>query len=113
MRGESVSMLASIAEGAEPAAESQSTQHLATPQPITPQPAAKPQLTEQDIVGLKYFDELLPLFKRLHDDGCRRDKAGNRELHYDQYCLLVLLYLFNPICSSLRAVQQASELAAR
>lgn len=25
-------------------------------------------------------------------------------------CLQVLLYLFNPICSSLRAVQQASEL---
>ena len=31
-------------------------------------------------------------------------------MHFDQYCLLVLLYLFNPICSSLRAVQQASEL---
>ena len=28
----------------------------------------------------------------------------------DQYCMLVLLYLFNPIVSSLRAVQQASEL---
>jgi hypothetical protein len=20
--------------------------------------------------------------------GCQRDRAGNRELHYDQYCLL-------------------------
>jgi hypothetical protein len=68
------------------------------------------QLTEADIIGLKYFDRLLPLLKRLEDDGCARDKAGNRELHYDQYCLLVLLYPFNPICSSLRAVQQASEL---
>ncbi|MDB5334975.1 MAG: transposase [Planctomycetaceae bacterium] len=68
------------------------------------------RVTEADIVGLKYFDRLLPLLKRLEDDGCARDKAGNRELHYDQYCLLVLLYLFNPICSSLRAVQQASEL---
>jgi hypothetical protein len=28
----------------------------------------------------------------------------------DQYLSLILLYLFNPICSSLRAVQQASEL---
>ena len=108
MRGESVPVPASIAEGAEPAADSQSA-----PQPITQQPAAEQRLTEQDIVGLKDFDELLPLFQRLHDDGCRRDKAGNRELHYDQSCLLVLLYLFNPICSSLRAVQQASELAAR
>ena len=53
---------------------------------------------------------MLPLFKRLHFDGCQRDKAGNRELHYDQYCLMVLVFLFNPICSSLRALQQASEL---
>ncbi len=69
------------------------------------------KLSESDIVGLKYFDQLLPLLKRLRDDGCDRDKAGNRELHFDQYAALVLLYLFNPICSSLRAVQQASELS--
>ena len=82
--------------------------------PVVPPPAAhpsaKPPLTEKDIVGLKYFDQLLPLFQRLHDEGCQRDKAGNRELHYDQYCLMVLVFLFNPICSSLRALQQASEL---
>jgi IS4 transposase len=42
--------------------------------------------------------------------GCQRDKAGNRKLHYDQYCLLVLLFLFNPVLRSLRALQQASEL---
>jgi hypothetical protein len=29
----------------------------------------------------------------------------------DQYCLLILLYLFNPIVTSLRGIQQASELA--
>ena len=68
------------------------------------------EIQERDIGGLKYFDQLAPLLERLHDDGCLRDKAGNRTLHYDQYCMLVLLYLFNPICSSLRAVQQASEL---
>ncbi len=68
------------------------------------------KIQERDIGGLKYFDQLAPLLERLHDDGCLRDKAGNRTLHYDQYCMLVLLYPFNPICSSLRAVQQASEL---
>ena len=73
-------------------------------------PSSKPRLREQDVVGLKYFDQLLPLFQRLHDEGCARDRAGNRELHYDQYCLMVLVFLFNPICSSLRALQQASEL---
>jgi hypothetical protein len=63
-----------------------------------------------DIVGLKYFDMLLPLLERLHDDECQRDKAKNRELHYDKYCLLILLYLFNPTVTSLRSLQQASEL---
>lgn len=65
---------------------------------------------ERDVTGLKYFDKLSPLLARLHDDGCARDKAGNRTLHYDQYCLLILLYLFNPIVTSLRGIQQASEL---
>src|SRR5580698_7516620 len=72
--------------------------------------SSPPSLQSRDIVGLKYFDQLLPLLKRLHDEGCTRDKAGNRQLHFDDYVVLVLLYLFNPICSSLRAVQQASEL---
>mgnify|MGYP001822926338 CR=1 FL=1 len=63
-----------------------------------------------DITGLKYFATLAPLMERLHMVGCERDKAGNRELHFDQYCMLVLLYLYNPVVSSLRAIQQASEL---
>ena len=70
----------------------------------------KQKVREQDVTGLKFFDRLLPLFERLHDVGCRRDTAGNRTLHFDQYCMLVLLYLFNPIVTSLRAIQQASEL---
>ncbi len=69
------------------------------------------RIREQDITGLKYFDRLAPLLERLREVGCERDRAGNRELHYDQYCLLVLLYLFNPLVTSLRGVQQASELA--
>ena len=93
------------ATGAEPPVEQSAAEQSATEQSATEQ-----RLTEKDIVGLKYFDQLLPLFQRLHDDGCQRDKAGNRELHYDQYCLMVLVFLFNPICSSLRALQQASEL---
>jgi hypothetical protein len=67
-------------------------------------------LKSRDIQGLKYFKQLLPLFDRLHDVGCQRDKAGNRSLHYDQYCLLILLFLFNPVVRSLRALQQASNL---
>ena len=65
---------------------------------------------EEDVTGLKYFDKLAPLLARLHEVGCQRDKAGNRKLHYDQYCMLVLLFLFNPVVRSLRAIEQASEL---
>lgn len=67
-------------------------------------------INERDVTGLKYFRRLLPLFERLHKVGCARDKAGNRQLHMDQYCALVLLFLFNPCLRSLRALQQASEL---
>ena len=66
------------------------------------------ELRERDIQGLKYLETLLPLLQRLHDVGCQRDKAGNRKLHYDQYCLLILLFLFNPVVRSLRSLQQAS-----
>jgi hypothetical protein len=65
---------------------------------------------EEDVTGLKYFDKLAPLLARLHDVGCERDQAGNRQLHFDQYCMLVLLFLFNPVVRSLRAIQQASQL---
>jgi hypothetical protein len=68
------------------------------------------QIRERDVTGLKYFRRLLPLFERLHQVGCERDKAGNRQLHMDQYCALVLLFLFNPCLRSLRALQQASQL---
>jgi hypothetical protein len=69
------------------------------------------KIESREITGLKYFDKLAPLLERLHDDACARDRAGNRELHFDQYCLLILLYLFNPVVTSLRGLQQASELA--
>ena len=71
---------------------------------------AKPKIRSKDLTGLKYFDKLAPLLERLHNDGCKRDKGDNRELHFDQYCMLILLYLFNPVITSLRAIQQASEL---
>src|SRR3954463_8990003 len=72
--------------------------------------AKRADLTERDVVGLKYFDKLMPLLSRLGDSGWARDKGGNRTLHFDQYCALVLLFLFNPVVRSLRAIQQASEL---
>jgi hypothetical protein len=62
------------------------------------------------VQGLKQLQRLLPLFERLREVGCGRDTAGNRELHFDQYCTLVLLYLFNPLIDSVRCLQHASGL---
>jgi hypothetical protein len=68
------------------------------------------KIKEEQLVGFKYFKMLSGLLERLQDAGCQRDRAGNRTLHMDQYVSLLLLYMFNPICTSLRALQQASEL---
>jgi hypothetical protein len=79
----------------------------------SPVPTArkKPELTERDVKGLKYFTLLNSLLEGLHESGTQRDVAGNRILHFDQYCSLVLLFYFNPIVDSLRGIQQASQLA--
>jgi len=68
------------------------------------------KIVEEDLEGFKYFKKLSRLLGRLHQAGCTRDRAGNRRLHMDQYLALVLLTMFNPICQSLRGLQQASEL---
>jgi hypothetical protein len=70
------------------------------------------EIQSSDLQGLKFFDKLAPLLARLHEVGTERDRAGNRVLHYDQYCSLVLLYLFSPLVTSVRALQQASEFEA-
>jgi hypothetical protein len=65
---------------------------------------------EADIQGLKYLHSLRPLLTRLRPVGTTRDHAGNRRLFMDQYCALILLFLFNPVVRSLRGLQQASQL---
>lgn len=68
------------------------------------------RLREHDIVGLKYLDRLMPLLRRLHTVGTGRDRAGNRRLFFDHYCAYILLFLFNPVVTSLRGIQQAGGL---
>jgi hypothetical protein len=70
----------------------------------------KHEIRQADLQGFKYLRPLSRLLKRLRDVGCQRDRAGNRQLHMDQYAALLLLYLFNPVCTSLRAVQRLSQL---
>src|ERR1700688_344419 len=67
-------------------------------------------LNAKALQGWKYFRRLTPLLARLHDDGCQRDTAGNRTLHFDEYGALILLALFNPLVRSLRSLSQTSDL---
>ena len=69
-----------------------------------------PPLVAKDLQGFKYFEMILPLLAQLHDAGTARDRAGNRQLFFDQYAALLLLYFFNPILTSLNGLQQASAL---
>jgi hypothetical protein len=71
-----------------------------------PGAAPRPSVRGQPIQGLKYFQLVKGLLDGLHT---HRD-CPNRKLHYDQLAALVLLHFFNPVLTSLRAVQQASEL---
>jgi Transposase DDE domain len=73
-------------------------------------PAAKPSLVSVPLHGRKYWQALRPLLDRLHEVGTASDRAGNREFFCDEYLGLLLLYFFNPTLTSLRALQQASEL---
>ncbi len=67
-------------------------------------------VTVEQLQGFRYLDRVAKLLSKLHECGCDRDKAGNRELHFDDYVLLVLLYLFNPLIESMRMLQKVSEL---
>lgn len=67
-------------------------------------------IADKDLQGLKYFQLLSGLLDRLHANATQRDRAGNRRLFYDQYACLLLLFFFNPVVKSLRAIQQASML---
>lgn len=68
------------------------------------------QIEASDVQGLQFFRTLSPLLTTLHEDATQRDKAQNRKLFFDQYTSLLLLYFFSPALTSLRAIQQASEL---
>ena len=70
----------------------------------------RPVVHAKDLQGFKYFQLVVPLLDRLRDVGTARDRAGNRQLFFDQYVGLLLLYFFSPIVTSLRGLQQASAL---
>lgn len=66
----------------------------------------KDPISESALKGFKYFKVLSPILQRLHSEKDHH----NRKLYFDQYITLFLIYFFNPIVTSLRAIQQVSEL---
>ena len=61
---------------------------------------------EKELSGYKFFERIRHLFDGLKDV----DKHFNRKLDYYSYSVAVLFYFFNPILTSLRGIQRASEL---
>lgn len=68
------------------------------------------EIKPSDLSGLKGLSGLSKLLESLADVGCERDKAGNRKLRMSDYCLMLAMWLHNPIIDSLRGLQQASTL---
>lgn len=58
--------------------------------------------------GTRLVRQMRRLLARLHDAGTARDKAGNRQLFFDDYLCLLLVDFFTPAIDSLRALQQVS-----
>src|SRR4249920_3787313 len=69
-----------------------------------------PSLSKETLQGFKYFRLLGPLFDHRHRAATERDRAGNRQLFYDQYASLLLLDFFNPTVTSLRGLPQTTTL---
>jgi hypothetical protein len=70
--------------------------------------AITPDVSE--LRGFKRLRRVAKLLRVLHDGGCARDTAGSRELHFDDYVILLLLFLFNPMIDSMRELQRVADL---
>jgi hypothetical protein len=68
------------------------------------------EIDERALHGFRCVKPVLKLLAHLHKTATERDRAGNRQWHMDQHIALLLLFMFNPICDSLRTLQRASQL---
>lgn len=69
-----------------------------------------PFSVDQRLEGARSLKRFMPLLARLREEGCERDRAGNRDLYFDHVCGLILLTFFNPALGSLRDLNKASRL---
>jgi hypothetical protein len=64
------------------------------------------EIQYKDIKCLGHLQRVFDLLESLHGAGCQRDTAGNRQLHFDGYCKLVLLHIWNPLLESVPDLQR-------
>lgn len=68
-------------------------------------PKKKRPVEERDLEGFKFFEPVEKLLAGLRDES-----DPKRNLHFDDYVRLLLFYFFNSTLTSLRGLQEASEL---
>lgn len=73
-------------------------------------PAKDALVAAEELQGFRRLGKVAEMLRHLHQTGCDRDKARNRELHFDDYVLLMLLAMFNPAIETLRSLQMISDL---
>jgi len=73
-------------------------------------PPEEPAITCEQLRGIKQLRRVAKLLSKLHMVGCDRDKAANRDLHFDDYVMLILLYLFNPMIESVALLRGVAAL---
>ena len=66
----------------------------------------KPKILEGDVQGGQWIARIMRLLAPLHDH-CPDPK---RVLHYDEYCAWLLIYFFTPVVTSMRGLQQVSDI---
>ncbi len=71
---------------------------------------AKQKIKSSQIKGAKYLKEIISQLKPLHDIEVDPLRPNKRQLHMDEYVAMFLMYMFSPVCDSLRSIQRASTL---
>jgi hypothetical protein len=71
---------------------------------------AKKKIKTSDIRGAKLLKQVAKLLKPLHEIAIDPLRPNKRTLHMDEYIAMFLMYMFSPMCDSLRSIQRSSEL---
>ena len=74
--------------------------------PQRPGRKPKPRILESHVQGGQWIARIMRLLAPLHDH-CPDPK---RTLHYDEYCAWLLIYFFTPVLTSMRGLQEASDI---